>query len=60
LFIAAWAAYTFSRLQLNRVSYFFITVEKMMEDLKEMVMKVLQNKSLTVFLAIAILALLFG
>ena len=51
---------TFSRLQLNRVSYFFITVEKMMEDLKEMVMKVLQNKSLTVFLAIAILALLFG
>ena len=50
----------FSGLQLNWVSYFFITVEKMMEDLKEMVMKVLQNKSLTVFLAIAILALLFG
>jgi len=42
------------------VPYFFIIKEKKMEDIKEMVMKVLQNKSLTVFLAIAILALLFG
>jgi hypothetical protein len=31
-----------------------------MEEIKEFVEKILKNKSLTVFLAIAILALLFG
>ena len=58
--MAAEAAYTFSRLQLNRVSYFFITKEKKMEEIKEFVDKVLKNRSLTIFLAIAILALLFA
>ena len=51
---------TFSRLQLNRVSYFFITKEKKMEEIKEFVDKILKNRSLTIFLAIAILALLFA
>ncbi len=31
-----------------------------MEEIKELVDKVLKNRSLTIFLAIAILALLFG
>jgi len=42
------------------VPYFFIIKEKKMENIKELVDKVLKNRSLTIFLAIAVLALLFG
>ena len=45
---------------LNLVPYLVIIKEKKMEEIKELVDKVLKNRSLTIFLGIVVLALVMG
>jgi len=45
---------------LNLVPYLVIIKEKKMEEIKELVDKVLKNRSLTIFLGIVVVALVMG
>ena len=45
---------------LNLVPYLVIIKEKKMEEIKELVDKVLKNRSLTIFLGIVVVALFMG
>ena len=45
---------------LNVVPYLVIIKEKKMEEIKELVDKVLKNRSLTIFLGIVVVALFMG
>ena len=45
---------------LNSVPYLVITKEKSMEEIKEVIDKVLKNRSLTIFLGIVVVALFMG